>query len=626
MKTSSFFVLTYYHIIYSIIYSQELPGKKNLYIQDNYLKIDNELVDRIRDLGIFDNVVLYSEVELRKTLFKELKSLESYNDKTKDDNKKMLDKIFKPFFDEFTNIVENEDLYIFNVRIMIYNYIYDLDNKITLIEDGYMSLIQQENIHIFKGNFTLLNKYIGNGYAKLDFSDKRISRIIGSNPIEEIPTNLQDKYERNDFIDMKDKDRKKYKQQLNVVFNLPNLDKSKKSSLILTQPLARAHYCYCDEQLLLYKKMVRKALDNAEIVYIKKHPADDLCYSSLENNRVKVIDSLFPIELLTFEDIYFEEIWTFGSTALEIMDNCRKKIKVFPDKKFDFKKVILDIRKYIKNEKINITLISNDKSLPILIEKLNNRRNNNYFYRQVDVENRRNVCECLDVNYVHYDDISIEYNEIFLKDLEKFIKNKVQDIFVLSSKLLHKSAEYKDESGTKRDYLSETFFDKVIGFNIYKELNENELDFSSLYYNSLGVSYLSKATVTVDYSKVIEMIENYSTIDIFQIASLQKEKYFKVGLKKIDSTIVAIDKYYLSLMCSYNTILETNKFNIRDYLDKLDEEERLLLVEDVFCNYLSAKKIKKTAGLARKKLIEQKINKQRILLRKIVKKLKNIIK
>ena len=53
----SFVVMTYYQLMHSVAMALTLDEKPNLYFSMNYMNIKEELLERIRETGVFQNVV-----------------------------------------------------------------------------------------------------------------------------------------------------------------------------------------------------------------------------------------------------------------------------------------------------------------------------------------------------------------------------------------------------------------------------------------------------------------------------------------------------------------------------------------------------------------------------------------
>ena len=95
--------------------------------------------------------------------------------------------------------------------------------------------------------------------------------------------------------------------------NLKNLNFKNEIALILTQPFSEDNYMTLDEELTIYNNIIEK-FKNMDII-IKPHPRDLKNYNEIFTN-VDVIDSHFPIELLTLININPTVVCSPVSTAL----------------------------------------------------------------------------------------------------------------------------------------------------------------------------------------------------------------------------------------------------------------------------------------------------------------------
>ena len=95
--------------------------------------------------------------------------------------------------------------------------------------------------------------------------------------------------------------------------NLKNLNFKNEIALILTQPFSEDNYMTLDKELTIYKNIVEKFKDMD--IIIKPHPRDLKNYNEIFPN-VDIIDSHFPIELLTLININPTVVCSTVSTAL----------------------------------------------------------------------------------------------------------------------------------------------------------------------------------------------------------------------------------------------------------------------------------------------------------------------
>lgn len=114
---------------------------------------------------------------------------------------------------------------------------------------------------------------------------------------------------------------------LSVIFPVKIPKVNKRSTLILTQPLAADGMMKTEkEQQEFYENLCRENVGFFKKVYFKPHPRDTVKYSMMKN--VIQIDKNTPIEIfaLADPDFRFKKGVTHSSTALEFADYVNEKI------------------------------------------------------------------------------------------------------------------------------------------------------------------------------------------------------------------------------------------------------------------------------------------------------------
>lgn len=344
-----FFALTYYHIMFAIMYSKKITGPSELYIIKDYLEFDNGFIERLKKLNVFDNVVLIEENSIKNKLAKINKEeiLEQLND---NEIAQKFDEIIIPFYSYLD--YKNINFYIFNTKTYIYYYAYKNNASITYIEDGYKSVFKNQNTFIYRGKCRFLNKYINNGYINLSLDDNHIKKIIGA-PLPELQNkNIVNKYLEIDFTELFNENYQKNHELFDYLFqfNFPNI--KEKSCLLLTQPLNRYKYCTLINQYLLFNKMIKNALKTCDHVYIKIHPADTNIYFYKSNPKITVLKGNYPVELLSINTNKFKKIMTFDSTSLDSFDDNIEKVSILDIEDRTVDNVKAFIKDYVNGERI----------------------------------------------------------------------------------------------------------------------------------------------------------------------------------------------------------------------------------------------------------------------------------
>ncbi|MEG0364224.1 MAG: glycosyltransferase family 52, partial [Erysipelotrichales bacterium] len=553
MNNNIFIALTHYHIIYSIIYAQQIEGKSSIYIINDYLSIDEGIKEKLEKLKIFEKVVICYEMPLRDKIFNELP--------TKDSSK--LEYLFNDCFENyFSSIIEisDENIYLFNQKTLIYNFLYKKTDKITIIEDGYQTIQQQQNVHVFRGRLKLLEPYIGKEFAPLNYSSSGIKNIFGSKSLKDSANiDFADKYIQNDFKEMIKVNREKYIEQINQVYPQPNLE-GNKIGLLITQPLSRVEYCYKMEQYLLYRKIVRENFEDCDKVYIKLHPADDKMYKNFIDTRVEVIEDDFPVDILSLGNDFFEEIVTFGSSSLKLFDNVNIKKEIYKKENFKYDDVVTFIRNYIEDEKVEVAILnSNDLDF----NKLNKR--NTIFNYSENLET---------ADLILFNDNNAKYDLDTIKSIENKIKDKYSDISCFGLNLINEGKNYAIGSKYNGIYIDNIYGNKIVSRSIYDKFKEQNLSLSQTiydeyivtYYDSVGVNY-DASSFSLDIIKE-EMLNGLTFCDTIPDVVLRKEIVDRVILHSI------------VMQESYNKIYDIDS-KITDYQKLSDDAMHLLIKENL---------------------------------------------
>lgn len=348
---NAFFALTYYHIMFAIMYSKKIKGSNEIYLIKDYLKFDDDFVNRLKDVNIFDNVVLISEDAIRNTIVEDYqKGL--FKNLNNEEISHKFDEIILPFYNYLD--YKNINFYIFNTKTYIYYYAYKNNASIFYIEDGYKSVFKNKNTFLYRGKTTFLNEYINNGYIDLSLDDPHIKQIIGAPLQVEEDVKIKGKYMDVDSMQLYKDNYDEYYKIFSYLFDFEMPDFKENSCLLLTQPLSRYRYCSVIQQYLLYKKIINEALKTYDYVYIKLHPADVNIYHFKKYKNVIILKGNYPVELLSGNTKEFKEIITFDSTSLDFFGNDIKKKSILDIKERNFKNVKAFIKNYIKDERINI--------------------------------------------------------------------------------------------------------------------------------------------------------------------------------------------------------------------------------------------------------------------------------
>ncbi len=322
------------------------PAK--LWISKEYSSFSDDICDKILSLKIFKEVKIFESAPVFQVFFHHL---------MKNEPEIAFDEILDDYFANIFHDIKEETFFIFNEYQLYYYYIEKYCKNITLVEDGYKSYQQQNKILRFKGQYTYITQYIGKYFPDVQGASKKITKYL----VNEIPTDIlkhqKDFIERCNFIEMEKELLDEMESICRTIFEYPRLDENEKSSLVLTQPLARANYCRYSAQFKLYDSLINKELARANKVYVKPHPADLLSYKAISNQNVIILNKNFPIEVYNYEKTKFQNCLTFGSTALGIAKYADKTTSMYSKRNTTHNKISKFIYHKTKKSRISLLII-----------------------------------------------------------------------------------------------------------------------------------------------------------------------------------------------------------------------------------------------------------------------------
>ena len=236
------------------------------------------------------------------------------------------------------NILQYDDIYIYNDWTTFGAYLMDKKIYYHLIEDGYNGLYyMKEN---FKDRITFLNpnfmyyvKKIIKKILHIEYDYFGQSKYVIDIEVNDL-TLVPKQFKKKKLVEVSK--RKLYesinesqKQEIYNIFVNNKIAKSKgnlkKNLLLLTQPL------YKDGmvksllvQVSVYKSIINEFIKDYNIT-IKAHPRDDYDYQKL-NPNINIIDRTIPIELLNFNhDVVFDLAVTIKSSSIKSLENIKNK-------------------------------------------------------------------------------------------------------------------------------------------------------------------------------------------------------------------------------------------------------------------------------------------------------------
>lgn len=357
----SFVILSYYQLEHAIAMTLELGEQTNLYFVVNHVEATYDLIARIRETGLFHDVIMIDHSLVHKALSKELKKTAGMSPEEIDAiGVNLFEKYLTPFYEKiFSGADPEDDLYLYNDFQPHYYYIARHFKRIIGVEDGYavlekqMNLINNTGIESFN-NGRYKSAFVGKYWPLMQWKNPNVKKVLSSIPLtEEAPAYLKEKVCVLDYKDLRARHKEKLDDALGIIFKTDFSNIHSDSSLILTQSLSRNNYCNALEDYLFHRKMIREELDHSEFVYVKPHPADKTDYSVLKNDRVIIMDKRFPVEMMEDEHISFNRIVSFMSSATNCL-RAEEIVKFNEDINVDRDSIVNTIKDYIKDEEVRL--------------------------------------------------------------------------------------------------------------------------------------------------------------------------------------------------------------------------------------------------------------------------------
>lgn len=305
---------SYYHILVATIKALKNKGINSdlLLTDDNCNMKYDDIKEKIEKSHIFENVYI-----------------EYFPKQLKNCNQNVFGLIKKHLFLSFRKMPKKyidknySKIYLFNDTCIFGRLINKQRIKYILLEDGTDS---------FKKN----REYMMSHNKKKHFLKKilNINELGESDNIEYVEVNNKEGVNLNQMLVECPKDKMFNDLSLDdinilqrIFLNNLDINKINNKTLIITQPLFEDGFLSSrEEQIKIYKLIVKEnGLKNNQIVF-KTHPRETTKYNDYFTDSVIISDN-FPIEMLNFfPNLHFDNIITISSTAIEIFNNCNKKI------------------------------------------------------------------------------------------------------------------------------------------------------------------------------------------------------------------------------------------------------------------------------------------------------------
>lgn len=604
----NYVVMTHYQLMYAVMHAH-LYNKNNarLFISNDYINFDGINIDKILNKNIFIEANIFGTKSIQQDFFSALNS---------DNPKVAFDEVLENHFANIFTDCKGGTFYIFNEFQLYYYYIEKYANEIIIVEDGYGSYKQQNNILCFKGQYKEINPYIGTLFPLLHAKSPKVVKYLINVPVNELSVH-KGLIEICDFKEMESKiNRNSLLNFYKDIYNFP--DKlNENSALLLTQPLKRANYCRTIDQMKLYKKILKEKLSQFDHIYIKPHPADDIGYNFLVNEKVTLLSSDFPVEVFNYTETEFELTYTFGSTASKIAKYSKDNISLFNYQKPTHNQIARFIKKFVRGVKIEILQVveiddnfnfEKDEFLKFKMPK----NNSDFTYKTIILNNSSQQinfkhkvytdCSKYDIinnhtyNYVFFVKNKLAINQEIIRELSYYFRNFYADtISTISTFIIKHEGVYHRVAMDKKSLLY-TDYDVIFAAGIIKE--ENYRNHSGLFHSintSVSVDIVEYFTTTNYEEKFTLLIENICSESpqdeeelLFQLTMIKLAMIKKIHIKNFNLN----NKILLK-------ILENNTFTNDNTLYKLK------LIKTTYIALYYKLRVEKVIRIVRNSFVEE---------------------
>lgn len=313
---------TYYHVLIAVILQLNNKDKSDIIIaadtEENSLLKNKKLLNNLKKSNLFDKVIIFDHSkEISRGLLFDIKYACLINKLCKNN---------KYEFDKY------KDIYIFNEQTIIGTILNRQKVFYTILEDG-ADCYKNKHRKAFKRKKGILRKKVKEIVGMYDIASSPFIKNIVVNDKTDLwieNENIIEKSKKDLFNSLTKKDKniilKIFLTDSEYILNLED------SNLLITQPLNEHNFCETEaEKLEIYKKIIEDYADNN--VIIKTHPREKTNYIDYfkDNDKVKIITDIFPIELVNFFPIKLKKVITISSTSIDQIENCEETITLNND-------------------------------------------------------------------------------------------------------------------------------------------------------------------------------------------------------------------------------------------------------------------------------------------------------
>ncbi|MDR1068837.1 MAG: glycosyltransferase family 52 protein [Clostridiales Family XIII bacterium] len=369
-------VQSYYQLLHAIAWNLGAETRPLLFVSRSYIRFSDDIIERIKRTEVFSDVIVINEPG-------DLSPFSYRLYLTKFLPQKMIDKIGSSLFDtylmpyyraKFEPADKDDEIFIYNDYHWFFYYVSKTFSRITEFEDGYDSITQQlahpdvQNLKI--PGYNVRRRYVPKYYPAQVYRDESISRIVVNKYSDELPDFVKNKLEVADFRDVAARHGERFTEIVRSLFDV-DFDTAengaRKTALIIGQAIAANRFASLRDDYLLHKKMIADSLKEADIVYVKPHPAETLDFRVFASERVRILPKEFPVELLNSMNFHVDTALTYSSTAAGTISCADSVETILPSRAMDYKSIKAHIAAYIEGVDFSVDKYAPDSDADYVI-------------------------------------------------------------------------------------------------------------------------------------------------------------------------------------------------------------------------------------------------------------------
>ena len=310
---------THYHLYMAILRTLRSGKPSRLFISGGYASFSPQVLMNLEALGIFETVDVFDNYGVISKL---ATGLEHCPEDAWSVIPHNVNAWYRKVFS--TCDFEHDHVYVFTDCLPWWGFIEPNFAHISKIEDAYNSFEREVHMQKLTARWGEIEDYTGKEFPAIRCLSPKIEHIYVSVDDPRIPNVYRNKLVVDDVKEQVEQLHGRIEPVMVKLYGLEDMHLDENSVLLLTQPLARGHYCTHEEQKELYRRMCEPY--RKEDLYIKPHPSDDVDYSYLGGT---ILPQSVPMEAYNHLGVSINCAMTFGSSAIETIEFAKRRETLF---------------------------------------------------------------------------------------------------------------------------------------------------------------------------------------------------------------------------------------------------------------------------------------------------------